>query len=327
MRSASARAAEARLLKLGATVYRVEAAADGEDGGGQEGGLHTWGRLAAADRVREEVEDGVLLPLLHPQAFKSVAQTTREGSATNNLPRAVLFTGPPGTGKTTAARIIAAQARAPLVYVPLESVTSKWYGESERNMRDMAEATASLGAAEGGGRALLFIDELDALAGDRDAGGGDEGGGGGMHEASRRILSVLLRQLDGIESREKEEMGEGGNRVMLIGASNRPQDLDKALLSRFDVRVRFDLPDEDARAGIFNLYARHLARRPGDREAFARLSDGLSGRAILDVCNATERSWVARSVRDGGGGVKEAPPIDEYLKQLDRYKRARLGDY
>ena len=338
VRSLRASAAAAKLQKLGATVYRVEGSAteDG-DGGGGAGGMHTWERLAAADRVREEVEDGVLLPLLHPKAFERVAQATREGTALaatgNNLPRAVLFTGPPGTGKTTAARIIAAQARAPMVYVPLESVTSKWYGESERNMRDMAEATASLGVAEGGGRALLFIDELDALAGDRDAGADD--GGGGMHEASRRILSVLLRQLDGIESREKEEAGDGvsgGGRVMLIGASNRPQDLDKALLSRFDVRVRFDLPDEEARAGIFNLYARHLAQYPADRTSFAQRSEGLSGRAILDVCNATERSWVARSVRDGaqgpeGSSSSAAPPIQEYLKQLERYKHARLGDY
>lgn len=78
-----------------------------------------------------------------------------------NRPKAVLFEGPPGTGKTTSAKIIAQQVNIPLIYIPLEAVMSKFYGESEKKLADLWEACAGLG------RAIIFIDEIDAIAGNR----------------------------------------------------------------------------------------------------------------------------------------------------------------
>lgn len=141
------------------------------------------------------------------------------------------------------------------------------------------------------GPCVLFLDEIDALGGVR--------GRGELHEASRRLLATLLRHLDGVDA---------PRHVALIGATNRPTDLDPALLSRFDVRVPFPPPDAHARAAIFGRYAKHLA--PPERAALADASDGLCGRDILDVCKSAERRWVhtqlsastlLRGGADGGG--------------------------
>lgn len=113
-------------------------------------------------------------------------------------PKAVLFEGPPGTGKTTSAKIIASTVGIPLIYVPAEAMLSKWYGESEKGIAKVFEKSAELG------RVILFIDEIDALAGSRDT--------DGVHEVSKRVVSTLLRKLDSFESE---------NDVLLICATNR----------------------------------------------------------------------------------------------------------
>lgn len=184
------------------------------------------------------VEESLLLPLLFPDTFDSVVAGTRDladGPAPDIRPKAILLHGAPGTGKTSCARAIAARSRLPLVYLPLEAVASKWYGEGEQKLAAVFEAcgrlaregavqaphthsggeegsgvngegaAGSLSSANGhGGCVLLFLDEIDALAGARDT--------NSMHEATRRALSVLLRKIDGLE---------GDEGVVVIGATNR----------------------------------------------------------------------------------------------------------
>lgn len=144
-----------------------------------------------------------------------------------NRPKCVMFEGPPGTGKTTSAKIISHQVQIPLVYMPLEAIMSKFYGESESRLAEIFEAAQAMGSV------ILFIDEIDALATSRE---------GGIHEATRRILSTLLRKIDSFESE-----GE----VLVICATNRKKDLDPALISRTDLSIRFELPEAPTRAKIF----------------------------------------------------------------------------
>ena len=108
---------------------------------------------------------------------------------------------------------------------------SKWYGQGEQQLSALFEHSAALGGA------ILFLDELDALAGSRSR---------ELHEASRRMLSVLLRRMDGLDA---------SGHTAMIGATNRPQDLDAALTSRFQLSVRFPLPDAATREAILQLYA------------------------------------------------------------------------
>ena len=181
-----------------------------------------------------------MLPLQHAATFNDVVKGTRGGDAKAAGVRAVLFEGPPGCGKTSMGRMIAAKAGVPLLYVPLEAVVSKWYGEGEKNLARVFALAEQVGRGEG---VLLFLDEVEALGMSRDR--------GEVHEASRRLLSVLLRCVDGFVSADK---------VIVIGATNRVQDIDNALKSRFDLSLKFDIPGEVARGDIFAQFTKHLSK-------------------------------------------------------------------
>lgn len=247
-----------------------------------------WGILAGYEEQKQQIEDTLLLALLHPEVYNEIAKGTRRQFASNR-PRAVLFEGPPGTGKTTSARIIASQASVPLVYIPLEAVVSKWYGESEKMLADMLKTCEAF--PDG---CIIFLDELDALATSRST---------EMHEATRRVLGVLLRHLDGFDSTNK--------RTVVIGATNRKQDLDPALISRFSTSVNFGLPNEACRADILRQYARHL----GDAEllAVAAATPGMAGRDLKDICEQAERRWASKIIR-GKAPKGQLPLLGEYLK-------------
>ena len=203
-------------------------------------------------------------------------------------------------GRSTA-RILARRLgrRWPL---PLEALVSKWYGEAEQRLAAVFDACAEMGPT------VIFLDEIDALATSRDA-------PGGMHEATRRSLSVLLRRLDGFEANAS---------TVLIAATNRPQDLDAALTSRFELAVSFPLPDAPTRAAILALYAQQLT--DAERAELAAASDGASGRDLRDVCEAAERKWAARRVR-GDAVTKRAPlpPAAAYAEALEQRSKALLA--
>jgi len=184
--------------------------------------------------------------------------------------------------------MIARETGIPLVYVPVENILSKYYGESAQNLAGVFDAAGEMD------RVILFLDEIDSLAGSRDE---------GLFEATRRVLSVLLRKLDGMESREG---------VLTIGATNRSQDLDHALLSRFDQSIRFPLPNAEERAEIFGGYARHLS--PEDLQGIAAVSSGCSGRTIHDICQYAERRWARKLIKEKA--VQATPPPPEIYREL-----------
>lgn len=252
-----------------------------------------WEFLAGVDGIKREVEDVVLLLLQHPDMYARVLKGTRGEESSlgaNARPKAVLFEGPPGCGKTSMARMMAGRAGVPMVYLPLEAVGSRWYGEGEKLLAKVFELTGKVGGEKG---ALLFLDEIETLGLSRES---------EMHEASRRMLSVLLRSIDGVSSSDE---------IILIGATNRVGDMDRALRSRFDHSVRFALPDAAAREAILQGYTRHLS--PRDRKAIARQTDKFSGRDLRDVCEQAERRCAARIIRglDKDGAL---PAVEEYIE-------------
>lgn len=260
-----------KLAELGAVVF--EASSD-----------YRENRIAGYDSTKRDVRETIVLPLLHPEIFLAVGEMARSRPGTS-LPRAVLFEGPPGTGKTTMARVIASESGIPLVYLPVESIMSKWYGESERRLEAIFATAATLS------RSIVFLDEIDAFAGSRER---------AMHESTRRILSVLLRQLQGLVDRSN---------VVVIGATNRKDDLDPALLSRFDLFVRFPLPNPSERAKILSYYAKHL--EPDAVNALAALSEGRAGRELEDACGVAERMWASQIIATNASVTP--PPIQTYV--------------
>jgi len=279
--SAAANSAAAKLRSMGAQVFPA---------GNKSGAPLSWAELAGYEAQKAVIEETLLLALQRPEVYERIARSTR-AAFVSNRPRAVLFEGPPGTGKTTSGRIIASQAAVPMVYIPLEAVMSKYYGESERLLAQAFSAAEALGGC------IVFLDEIDSLATTR---------GGDMHEATRRLLGVLLRQLDGFD---------GGKRSVVIAATNRKQDLDPALRSRFDAAVRFGLPDEPSRAQILAQYARHLS--PPDLAALAAATGGFSGRDLRDVCEQAERRWASKIIR-GDVGEDMLPGVSDYQEMAQR---------
>jgi SpoVK/Ycf46/Vps4 family AAA+-type ATPase len=281
-----------------------------------------WGILAGYDKEKRMIEDTMLLPLQHGHVYDEIRAGTRStntddvstggtnynnsnniessSSMSSSRARAVLLEGPPGCGKTTAARVIASQASVPLIYIPLEAIASKWYGETEKKLASilkLCESFPAAAAARGGGGCIVFIDELDALATTR--------GGGDMHEATRRVLGVLLRHLDGFEGRKGS---------IVVGATNRKQDLDPALRSRFSATIEFPLPDELGRKGIIAKYAKHL--KESELDELARVTDGMSGRDLRDVAEIAERAWASKVIR-GKEERGRLPPMGEYLEAMN----------
>jgi SpoVK/Ycf46/Vps4 family AAA+-type ATPase len=157
-----------------------------------------------------------------------------------------------------------------MIYVPIESILSKYYGESSQNLALVFDAAALFPSS------LIFLDEIDSLAGSREE---------GIIEATRKLLSVLLRKLDGFEGKPNS---------MTIGATNRKQDLDHALLSRFEKSIFFPLPNESERAQILKNYAMHLTE--GELANLSKYLVDFSGRNIKDFCDTVERKWATEII-------------------------------
>ncbi|HEY4027354.1 MAG TPA: ATP-binding protein [Candidatus Dormibacteraeota bacterium] len=222
----------------------------------------TFNDVGGQDAARAELET-ICLAVSNPDAFRAWGARP---------PRGVLLYGPPGTGKTLLARALAHEAGARFLHVRATDVVSKWYGEAERRVQqafDRARAEAP---------AVIFFDEIDALARNRDL----------AHEATHRMVSTFLENMDGL--REVEG-------VIVLAATNRPDAVDDALTrpGRFDRLVEVPMPARDGRRAIFRVHMRRAEAKAG-RPLFADLDDGL-WESLLDATEGFSGADVAETVR------------------------------
>ncbi|WP_440059034.1 CDC48 family AAA ATPase [Thermogladius sp. 4427co] len=194
-------------------------------------------------RVRELIE----LPLKHPELFRKLGIEP---------PKGILLYGPPGTGKTLLAKAVANEADAYFIAINGPEIMSKYYGESEQRLREIFEQ------AKKNAPAIIFIDEIDAIAPKRDEVVG---------EVERRVVAQLLALMDGLEARGD---------VIVIGATNRPNALDPALRrpGRFDREIEIPMPDKNARLEILQIHTRGVPlAKDVDLNKLAEITHGYTG--------------------------------------------------
>jgi transitional endoplasmic reticulum ATPase len=199
-------------------------------------------------------------------------------------PRGMLLVGPSGTGKTAMARALSGEKQIPLIAIDGPQLYSKWLGESEKALREVFKK------ARRAAPCLLFFDTIDAVA------PRVEGGQPGT-EVHQRILSQLLREIDNL----RDVKG-----VILLGATNRPERVEPALLrsGRFDYIVRFAKPDATDRAAIIKLCCRQIPLAPDvDVEEIARRTDDLTGADIESLC----KKATLLAIADFQNGTRAAP--------------------
>lgn len=207
--------------------------------------------------------------------------------------KGVLFTGNPGTGKTFLARIIADAVDAKFYEISGPAIFSKWYGQSEEVLRRLFDH------AREQERAIIFFDEIDSVAAQR----GDD-----VHEVSRRVVAQLLTLMDGIR---------GTSNVVVIAATNRPQDIDVALLrpGRFDWQIVFRLPNLTDRDEILRLSSTGLQTRGElDHSGIARLTDGWSSAELALIWN--EAALLA--LKDGRSSVTDEDYFGGYRRVAEQ---------
>ncbi|ELZ42832.1 ATPase AAA [Halorubrum saccharovorum DSM 1137] len=208
----------------------------------------SWDDVGGLSSAKEQVQESVEWPLTSPEKFDRMGV---------DAPKGVLLYGPPGTGKTLMAKAVANETNANFISVRGPQLLSKWVGESEKAIRQTFRKARQVSPT------IIFFDELDSLAPSR----GQEMG----NNVSERVVNQLLTELDGLE-----EMGD----VMVIGATNRPDMIDPALLrsGRFDRLVMIGQPDQEGREQILDIHTQDTPLAPDvSLREIAEITDGYVG--------------------------------------------------
>jgi len=210
-----------------------------------------WDDVAGLEQAKDSLKETVILPTRFPQLFTGKRRPFK----------GILLYGPPGTGKSYLAKAVATEADSTFFSVSSSDLVSKWQGESERLVRTLFE----MARESPGGRAIVFVDEVDSLCGSRSEGESDSG---------RRIKTEFLVQMDGV--------GKNSGNLLILGATNVPWELDAAIRRRFEKRVYIPLPEREARTYMARL---HLGDTPNSLsdEDFERLGETTTGASGSDI--------------------------------------------
>ncbi|MHC5612695.1 MAG: AAA family ATPase [Nostoc sp.] len=215
-----------------------------------------WEDIGGLDKIKETLRESVEGALLYPELYLQTKALA---------PKGILLWGPPGTGKTLLAKAVASQARANFIGVNGPELLTRWVGASEQAVRELF---AKARQAE---PCVIFIDEIDTLAPARGSYNGDSG-------VSDRVVGQLLTELDGIEV---------GSTILVIGATNRPDALDPALLraGRLDLQMKVDLPDLTSRLAILQVHSQGRPLEDVDLKYWAEMTKDWNGADLTLLCN------------------------------------------
>ncbi|XP_072712631.1 spastin isoform X4 [Ciconia boyciana] len=252
--------------------------------------------IAGQELAKQALQEIVILPSLRPELFTGLRAPAR----------GLLLFGPPGNGKTMLAKAVAAESNATFFNISAASLTSKYVGEGEKLVRALFAVARELQPS------IIFIDEVDSLLCERRE---------GEHDASRRLKTEFLIEFDGVQS-------SGEDRILVMGATNRPQELDDAVLRRFTKRVYVSLPNEETRL----ILLRNLLSKQGspltqkELAQLARMTDGYSGSDLTalakDAALGPIRELKPEQVKNMSASEMRNIKLSDFTESLKKIKRS-----
>ena len=242
-----------------------------------------WSDVGGLEEVKRQLKEVVEMPMDNPDAFKRMGIRPSQG---------VLLYGPPGTGKTLLAKAVANESNANFISIKGPEIMSKWYGESERALREIFKKARQVAPS------IVFLDEIDAIAPRR-----------GVYEGSKgydTLVNQLLTSLDGLTTREG---------VTVIAATNRPDIIDQALLrpGRFDRLIFVPVPDAPARRAILQVHTRVMPLKDVNVEELVAKTEGFVGADLENLCR---EAAMAALREDRGSSAVEMRHFEAALKSV-----------
>jgi transitional endoplasmic reticulum ATPase len=258
----------------------------------------TWDDIGGLDEVKRDLQEMILYPIDHPDKFEKFGMRPGKG---------VLFYGPPGCGKTLMAKAIANECSANFISIKGPELLTMWFGESEANVRDVFDKARQAAPC------VLFFDELDSIGTARGSSQGDAGGAGD------RVMNQLLTEMDGVGAKKN---------LFIIGATNRPEILDEALLrpGRLDQLIYIPLPDKGSRIAILKSLSR---KSPVAKNVYldfiAEMTDGFSGADLAELFQRAAKAAVREAIEadsqrkalaaDNPDGMEVEDPVPEITRR------------
>ncbi|KAF3543425.1 hypothetical protein DY000_02001458 [Brassica cretica] len=239
----------------------------------------TFADIGSLDETKDSLQELVMLPLRRPDLFKGGLLKPCRG---------ILLFGPPGTGKTMLAKAIANEAGASFINVSMSTITSKWFGEDEKNVRALFTLAAKVSPT------IIFVDEVDSMLGQRTR--------VGEHEAMRKIKNEFMTHWDGL-------MTKPGERILVLAATNRPFDLDEAIIRR----IMVGLPSIESREKILRTLLSKEKTDELDFHELGQMTEGYSGSDLKNLCITAAYRPVRELIQQ------------ERLKDQERKKREEAG--
>jgi transitional endoplasmic reticulum ATPase len=249
--------------------------------------------VGGLDTAKEQLEQAVTWPIMYGPLFDAADTAPSAG---------VLLHGPPGTGKTLLARAIAGESEVNFIQVQGPELLDRYVGESERAVRDVFERARQAAPA------IVFFDEIDAIAGDRDSLGSDSGVGD-------RVVSQLLTELDRLSDNPN---------LVVLAATNRRDSLDPALLraGRLERHIKVPEPDRAARRAILAVHTRHKPLAEDvDLDSVADETEGYSGAELTSICREAALLAITQ-VAETYEGETANEHVDELTITADQFETA-----